>query len=252
MAIRARREVDPANSEQLIWHVPYDYRHDATKPAVVYCHVRGGSELEAIDYSSAGGYTSKPIYAMVNAGYPVVAPNLGGGTTWGNDTAITRVGQAKTFAQNASPVGAKAGGIFVAGSSMGFLAACNWARQNVATCLGVIGFIFANDMNLLHTNNVNGAALEMETAYGGNAAWTAALPTHNPQSYATTDLAAVPMLLTYSTDESETGVSSSQASFAASMQAATTSTAEVHTQAGGHSFVNFNDAPLGAFLRKFG
>ncbi len=59
------------------------------------------------------------------------------------------------------------------------------------------------DLAYVHDNDIGSSAAGIETAYGGLAAYQAALPTHNPAQYAAT-LNTVPQHIVYSTDDTFT------------------------------------------------
>lgn len=234
----ARRLIDPANSEHLAAMKPLA---PTTNRGVIHCHGNGGTHLEAYDASPEYNWGVVPR-AIAQSGCCVIAGDLGGTTTAGNDLSIARVGQARNYLQ--STLGAPAGKVFVCGTSGGFLTACNWARQNKSSVAGILGFVFANDLPFLYSDPANQPGIN--AAYGGAAAYEAGLPTHNPNQYGPTDLAGVPMLLCYALGEG--GGTVTQQNFVAAMQAASPGKVTVATQAGGHSLVNLDTSVIRPFL----
>lgn len=217
---------------------PLTYKRDGSKPACVLAHGFGGSALDAVS-DTAGSYRATD--AIARAGYPVVAGDNAGTASMGNDAAITAMGSDLTWAR--SNVGAKATGKhFVAGISMGGLAAMNYARTIPERIAGIILFIFAFDLEWTHDTLDGGAyADDVDAAYTNHAGYIAALPTHNPAQYATTDLAGIPILAFYNSDDPNGGTDL-DADFLADMSAVTS--VESYTATGGHALTNFDFAPL--------
>lgn len=134
---------------------------------------------------------------------------------------------------------------------MGFLAACNWARQNKTNVAGIIGLVYSKGLAWDYANLGAPNPAEMDTAYGGHTAFTPALPTHDPASYGPTDLAGIPMLLVASSDDATLGYSGQQ-SFAQAMQTgASPGLVTFITQTGGHSLQSFDPTVIKPFLDKY-
>lgn len=152
--------------------------------------------------------------ALADAGYVVAVGDMGQTTTqgtFGNDTAQARLASLRTWIQGAtSPLAAASGKVHIYAGSGGCTAAINWARANptlVASMYLICPLVDVEDFFNNWTNSgANGTAAnpsgitqaEMQTAYGGAAAFTAAMPTHNPIRAASP---GVPMRLRYATDD---------------------------------------------------
>lgn len=145
---------------------------------VVWCH---GFTLDASPAAVAVQSPYKERLAAIAAlGHPVLSADLGGGSTWGNDTALARIETLLTWAN--SNYGTRVDKVVMAGESMGSLLAFNWAwryPQRLAA-LWVRAPITALDA--LHDRNA-GFAGAIEGAYGGLAGYNAALATHDPVNF---------------------------------------------------------------------
>jgi pimeloyl-ACP methyl ester carboxylesterase len=152
-----------------------DYKPDGSRPGCVYCHSLGAKAMSALDPTLA-----QPMaWAIANAGLPLLATDLGGTATWGNDTAQARASDAKTALQGAVG-GAKAGKVAAIGVSMGGLSSLNWIRANPALVSALALVCPVVDLGYEHDNNVNGYAASIEAAYGGAAGYAAAVAAHDP------------------------------------------------------------------------
>lgn len=122
------------------------------------------------------------------------------GKTFGNDTAITRVGQAWTYGRAA--FGTKSDKLCLYGSSMGGLPLLNWALANLPSVACVALVIGATDLRDMHDNG-RGASIgidltaAIETAFGGLAGYNAAATAHNPAEHASS-FAGIPIRIWYS------------------------------------------------------
>lgn len=166
-----------AASERHLAFYPLRYRRDGTKRGAIYAHSHGNTALEAQSLDSVMG-------ALALGGIPAISCDLGGVSAWGNDTAIARVSDAKTYLQGT--LGAKTGSVFLLCYSMGAATLLNWARANVSSVAAFAGVAPAVDVAGLYAANTNGATAEINTAYGSAGAWAAAAPTHDPNQFAAT------------------------------------------------------------------
>lgn len=180
---------------------PVDYARDATIRGLIIDHGAAQDAFLAMTRSAAGSALDlHGQYALVcelARNFPMVVPDLGGGQTWGNDTAINAVGQARTFLHGAG--GAKAGKDVLVGVSMGFLAAMNYARAFPGNVAGVVGILPVSDLNDIVTNNRGGFAGNVHAAYGGTYVEAVHGLTHNPTNYAAT--ITVPVRLYYAIND---------------------------------------------------
>ena len=165
-----------AAAESSVLITKCSYRLDSTAMGVLSFPSHGNTASQAL----ANPYTNLVLEALAEQGYPVLSVDAGGGVAWGNDTAIARVTDAKTYLQGTC--GAKSGKVLVYAFSMGALTALNWARSNLSSVAAMAFACPGVDLADLHDNR--GFGTEINTAYGGSAAYTAALPTHNPVQFA--------------------------------------------------------------------
>lgn len=186
------------------WGNPQAYR------GVIYCPGHGQTATTVWKYAAP----ALDVLNAVASRFPTVTADLGGSATFGNNTVITRVGQAKTWLQGASSeCRAKSGKIMLVFGSMGTLSALNWARTNAASVAAVVGLLPVVNLNGFYTENRGGYAAEVNTAYGGTYSVSTDGPTHSPSLFpASLDF---PMKLWYVTGDT-LGLPAETLAFAAS------------------------------------
>lgn len=237
--IYSKSTTDIVSGQSFVYHTPLSWHanNPSNKPAVLYAHGRGGT---ARDWFEPSIYPF--LKAFIDAGYPLVANDLGGTTNWGNNTAITRLDQTRTFAQG-SEIGAKSGKVVLFSVSMGGLAVCNWARQNKANVACIVMTVPATELEYYHNNDllpdVNEAA-EIESAYGGLTGYNNSLATHSPINYAA-EIADLPIAIHYNTDDTMASPARIEA-FGAAVGA------EMHPTLGGHTLNNLNMSQVISFI----
>lgn len=228
---------DLVSLQNFVYFTPSSWQSDGSKPAILYAHGRGGT---ARDFFEPSVYSH--LKALMDAGYPMVANDLGGTATFGNDTAITRLGQTRTFAQS-SEVGAKSGKVVLFSVSMGGLAVCNWARQNKSSVACIVMTVPATELQYFHDigilEGINAEA-EIDAAYGGHSNYVNALPTHSPLTYAA-EIADLPIAIFYNTDDNMANPARVEA-FGAAVGA------EMHPSLGVHTLENINMTQLVSFI----
>jgi pimeloyl-ACP methyl ester carboxylesterase len=149
--------------------------------------------------------------ALTDDSIPVGYADYAGGSTWGNDTGRTRVGQAWTDLQ---AFGAKADKVCLYGASGGCFPLLRWAVANVSSVACFAGIIPGLSLVDAHDNNRGGFAASIETAHGisgtyaGNGTITARDPLQNAAAF------TFPILLFYSAND-PVAVPSVVAAFAA-------------------------------------
>lgn len=149
---------------------------------IFYCHGftldLPGMYATYLDTTLAGD----DIREIAHAGYPVIVADYGGGSTWGNDAHWQSIDQAVTWC--GSNLGTRTDVIGLAADSMGFLGIANNAHRSIAR----VGMIWARvpccnlEQFRIRNNATFGGAID--GAYGGNPAYLAALPTHDPSASA--------------------------------------------------------------------
>lgn len=141
----------------------------------VWCH---GFTLasQPADIAVTADYNDR-LAAIAALGHPVLSADLGGGSTWGNDTAIARVNSLLTWAN--TNYGTRLDKVAIGGESMGSLLAFNWAWRNPAKVAALWVRAPLTALDALHDRNVSLAGA-IEGAYGGLSGYNAALSTHDP------------------------------------------------------------------------
>lgn len=176
-------------SEAHYFMTPKGQKRDGSLTGVLLCH---GHNDTALIPTATNDWLKIPR-RLVEAGLPVMAADLGGIATWGNDTAQTRVATAFSFMQTS--LGVRSDRLLLLGMSMGHQLAANFALNNLAV-VKAIGGVFP----VVNLPNMRGSyGTEIDTAYTDNAGYTAALPTHNPDQYAAS--LSTPSYLLYSTGD---------------------------------------------------
>lgn len=172
-----------------------DNTGDNTHPLVMSLHGATG-----VSYSALLPIinTASQLFEIAAGRYTVFSPDAGGGVTFGNDTALNAIAAAQTHAKASH--GAKTGKIALHGTSMGAANALGYTRANPSNVACVVGTIPAIDIEDIRANNRGGYQATIHTAYGSNALWQAARPTHNPVEFAS-EISAIPVLLFCSSND---------------------------------------------------
>lgn len=135
---------------------------DGTSRVVGLAHGHGtGSQLggSQFDQNTGAGLTA---IALARAGYIVVAPDMGGGATWGNATARDRLRSAVLAAQTR---GGKSGKYGLGGWSMGCAAVLNLAKQHPTEVSAMWLWAPITDGDFVHSTAGH-------TPLANNASWT--------------------------------------------------------------------------------
>lgn len=226
-----------STSQNFVYFTPLDWHASGSKPAIIYAHGRGGSARDFFDPS-----VYHMLKAFTDAGYPFVSNDMGGATNYGNDTAITRVGQTRSFAQSAE-IGAQTGKVVLFSISMGGLAVCNWARQNKANVACIVMMVPATELEYYHDNDILegvDAEAEIDAAYGGHSNYVASLATHSPINY-TAEISDLPIAIFYNTDDSMANPGRIEA-FGSAVGAT------MHPATGDHNVTHFNMSQVLSFI----
>lgn len=144
------------------------------------------------------GYFQPPydqeIRAIAAAGMAVVVPGSSG-WSWGNDEAVDSIDRAVGHLRGELGCRRRVG---LLGFSMGALAVCGWARRHPGEVTAIALVTPAVDLVDLHRRGL--FTDEIEDAFGGPAGVEAALPTHDPCTFAS-ELQGIPIRAWYSSDD---------------------------------------------------
>jgi Alpha/beta hydrolase family len=166
------------------------FGRDGSESGILFAHGAGNSGLSALTPGNFHRYNARALGAR----WPVIAADLGGTSTFGNDTFIDRCAEARTFLE--ASIGADSdGGLFLVGASMG-TTICNYARQHLADVKAIALLLGPPDFEAARATNRQSLQAPIEAAYGNNAGWQAARPTHNPLEFAD-ELAGIPIKCWY-------------------------------------------------------
>lgn len=173
------------------------YQADYTKYPVILTHGFGGDHMSTMPKDQ---FLFPPVVSLLDAGFLVLGIDGGGPfngpSNWGADVPIQRIADAIFYAQLA--LGSKTGGAMILGSSMGTLSGLSYAARNPTIVKAACFCYPAVDLASIYATGVYTSSIN--TAYGSAAAYTAALPTHNPIAQVATTK-DIPTLLYYSTDD---------------------------------------------------
>jgi len=154
-------------------------------PLVLVCHGAGASALTYAPLAQR-----RDLNLLAETGCVVVCADLGGTTTWGNDTFLTRVDQVRTWAAAHPDLKADLTRMVMIGRSMGAMGALNYAWRNPSLVKGVALQAPVVAADALHDRDLAGIGALIDTAYGGGAAWDTAKPNRDPSATAPAALIA--------------------------------------------------------------
>jgi pimeloyl-ACP methyl ester carboxylesterase len=172
--------------------LPGENARGATKYGVLLLH--GATAPQA--FQDTTRWASAQIGGRIaEAGIPCLAGQMGG-DTFANDTAMTRIGQARTYLAAAS--GCSNAKILLVGASMGAALALRYAGENPAQVAGVVGIIPLVNIDAIYQANTLGLRAAIGTAWG--VVYPAALPANANLTVKAAPMAdgVVPSILYYS------------------------------------------------------
>jgi predicted alpha/beta hydrolase family esterase len=119
---------------------------------------------------------------VADGGFPTLAADFGGKSTWGNDTALGAMSAAVTWwTSGGGPVPVKSDKVVLLGGSMGCLTVGLWAIANPSKVAAIVLVLPAIDLEDLHDNRYlttpGDLAIPIEAAYGGSSGYLSALAT---------------------------------------------------------------------------
>ncbi|HEY1140085.1 MAG TPA: alpha/beta fold hydrolase, partial [Lysobacter sp.] len=150
----------------------------APSRGVLYAHGSEAGEGGAVQWMSIP--SRWPVMRAVGAKATMVAADLGGNQTWGNNTAIARMASAYTYAR-ALPDFADTK-VNILAQSMGATTALAWAAQN-PTLVGRIALMIPV-INLADLRDNSWVQPNIDAAYGGTYVEATQGATHNPLTLA--------------------------------------------------------------------
>ena len=168
---------------------------DFTQTGVIY----GMGHGLVAPYYAFAPLNAWAVESVETAARPWVIPDTPF-NSWGNDDAIDSVDKSLAWLGRPDGQRCRDDKVFLAGASMGTLTTLNWARTHLDKVAAVALCVPAVSLKDLHDRNVQGWKTEIETVYGGAAAYAAAIDTHDPLTYAA-ELVGLPIKLWYSPDD---------------------------------------------------
>lgn len=125
---------------------------------------------------------------------PILVTDLGGPATFGNDAAIARAADARSFFISKYGVDSK---VNIFAGSMGVLNLLNWAQRNPGQVNAMALTIPATSLAALYPT----FQTQIDAAYGGTSAYNSARAAHSPIEYAMNAWPNIPMKLWNSTND---------------------------------------------------
>lgn len=230
-----------AAGETHVFHWERTYKPDSTKRPIIWCHQHTGSAASTMPPA----HSVYGIEALAAAGHPVIAADLGGGSTWGSDASLARLTDA--FNYIVAQMGAKSDKALLWGGSMGTLTALLWAKANPTKVAALAAALPVVNLQDVHDNRSFGGTVYstvIEAAYGSAANYNAALPNKNPAA-SPGSFTNIPMKFWYS-DDDPVAVPSEVASFASA-----TGAAKASYGAQGHTFNGLKLGDVRDFLTSY-
>jgi pimeloyl-ACP methyl ester carboxylesterase len=193
------------------------------------------------------------VDAIVAKGIPIISTDLGGASTWGNETLVSRLDSSITYLNTIT--GARTDQVLLMGLSMGGTSVLNWAKNwnstnggdyaNLSKVAGIALFAPAVDIIDINDNNRGGLGSIPQASYtsypgGWDAHKASANPVNNAAGYT-----GVPIRIWYSTDD-PVCIPSTQTAFASGSGATLTSLGNV-----GHSALGLNVTQVADWLEQF-
>jgi pimeloyl-ACP methyl ester carboxylesterase len=215
------------------------HKADGSRRGCLYFWGRGNASWQATSRVYWNGLQRD----LAEAGIPVLSGDYGSPTHWGAPVTVTRAEQLRSY--GVTQLGIKSDKVLVLAISMGALAALNWASANPSKVAAVALITPVLDLAWAHDTYGGGSeAAQIDTAFGGNAAYLAAVGTSNPMTRAAS-FQGVPVKLWYSTDDPSVPTAH-VASFATAAGAPTASLGAV-----GHSAGSLTAEALTSFFAPY-
>lgn len=204
--------VTPGTEIHNIFYHRLDPLSPSAKTGVILAHGFFGNG-DSFNVDTGDGPFRELVERIVMYKIPTIATDLGGGSTWGNETLVSRLNTTITYFN--AITGARTDRVILLGVSMGAASVLNWIRNWANTGAGS-GNDFANrnkvaavvllapsvDLQDIVNNNRGGLGGAVSGAYSGyTGGWATQAPTANPANYAS-GYASVPIRIWYSTNDS--------------------------------------------------
>lgn len=211
------------------------------KTGVLYVHGAEGSNPSGMAWMSLSGRWG--IMREVASRTPMLCPELGGNSTWGNDTALARMTASYNYLQTLP--GVSPGKVSLLAQSMGGTTAVAWARANPSKVDRIAMLIPV--INLLDVRDNSSYQAAIDAAYGGAYSEATYGATHNPLTIALAGgLAGIKVQLWYGATDTLC-----KPEFALQFAAALGSNCDARRMGGGHAeetVANVDAASIAQFL----
>lgn len=133
------------------------------KRGIIVCHPAGFGAASTVGATPILTAFPALCSALADAGYAVVATDLGGATAWANDAAMTAFAGARTLL---ATTGCLTDKVLLVGCSMGNLTALRYAADNPGQVAAIAGIVPAVDIVGIRDGNLGSLAAQINTAWG--------------------------------------------------------------------------------------
>lgn len=165
-----------APTEAYAFTADAEWRPDSAYGSIcVHGHNGNAAQWFLQAYPTLQPYLADKFRALAAPGRPVISIDAAGFAAFGNDAEIARITDGLAFLS--SHYGVRSDKYHLVGFSMGGLGVLNWAARNPTKVLDLTLFMPGVDLAVLYAE---GFGTEIDAAYGGHAAYLAALATHSP------------------------------------------------------------------------
>lgn len=189
----------PGTEGSVAWHDRW-WTHDSAVAPAIYCHQALTTALSP--FAATGDVNDLAVRAIIHRlgrrGVPCITSDQAGTSSWSNAAAVGTVGNALTYA--GARLGSRSDKAVLFGTSMGSLLALNYTQMNPSKVLAVAVMLPIPDLEWVHDNGPAPIPANIETAFGGLAAYNAAKAGYNPMNH-TANFAGVPVRMWYSDDD---------------------------------------------------
>jgi hypothetical protein len=139
-------------------------------PAIIVCHVRSSNSTHITTLGIINTFTDR----LASVGFPVGCVSVG--NTWGNDA--SRALMDELWETMIADHDADSDSVILHGDSMGTFTSYGWGADKPVLCYSSVGGLVDGDTAYAQFGS------DFDTAYGSEAAWLAAKPTHDPMELA--------------------------------------------------------------------
>lgn len=237
---------DVTASEAFVLQRPTNYQA-TPKRGILYVHgVEAGSNLGSCAQYRLFAERTRLITSLTAAGFVVLSCDLGGVSTWGNSTVISRITDAYTYLLTQNVLPSK---VSIFCNSMGMVSSMAWAAANLSKVAAVASVLPICDLTDVWTNNRAGLTASINGAYSGAYSEATYGAAHNPQTMAAAgSYASLPIQLWYG-DVDVTAIPATVTTFVSTVNSASCTATSIP---GAHAESTVDGVDIDLLLAFFG